>query len=76
MRNNVSQTLKKSVAALAVAAVLLPPAVSAQSLEQAVASALDTHPQIKQAFNRFKASEEQINQASASYYPQSILMQG
>lgn len=69
MRNNVSQTLKKSVAALAVAAVLLPPAVSAQSLEQAVASALDTHPQIKQAFNRFKASEEQINQASASYYP-------
>ncbi|WP_394211052.1 TolC family outer membrane protein [Enterovibrio calviensis] len=69
MKNSVSQSLKKSVAALAVAAVLLPTSVAAQSLEQAVATALDTHPQIRQAFNRFKAREEQVNQASAGYYP-------
>ncbi|MGF1767986.1 TolC family outer membrane protein [Enterovibrio makurazakiensis] len=69
MKNSVSRTLKKSVAALAVAAVLLPTSVAAQSLEQAVATALDTHPQIRQAFNRFKVREEQVNQAFAGYYP-------
>ncbi|WP_325893775.1 TolC family outer membrane protein [Grimontia sp. NTOU-MAR1] len=69
MRKNVGHSLRKSVAALAVAVVLLPSTVAAQSLEQAVASALDTHPQIRQAFNRFKASEELINQAESGYYP-------
>ncbi len=69
MKNSVSLSLKRSVAALAVAAVLLPSTSVAQSLEQAVATALDTHPTIRQAFNRFKASEEQVNQAESGYYP-------
>lgn len=69
MKKHVGHTLKKSVAALAVAAATLPSIAMAQSLEQAVASALDTNPQIRQAFNRFKASEEVINQATAGYYP-------
>ena len=41
----------------------------AQSLEQAVALALDTHPDIRQAFARFKSKEEDVNQASAGYLP-------
>ncbi|NGN99428.1 TolC family outer membrane protein [Grimontia sp. S25] len=69
MKNSVGHSLRRSVTALAVAATLLPAAAAAQSLEQAVATALDTNPQIRQAFNRFKASEEQVNQASAGYYP-------
>ncbi|MDD1783927.1 TolC family outer membrane protein [Enterovibrio sp. ZSDZ35] len=69
MKNGVGQSLRRSVAALAVAATMLPASAVAQSLEQAVATALDTNPQIRQAFNRFKASEEQVNQASAGYYP-------
>ncbi|MEI8607753.1 TolC family outer membrane protein [Enterovibrio sp. Hal110] len=69
MKNSVSLSLKRSVAALAVAAVLLPSTSVAQSLEQAVATALDTHPAIRQAFHRFKASEEQVNQAESGYYP-------
>ncbi|MBE1277509.1 TolC family outer membrane protein [Enterovibrio baiacu] len=69
MKNSVSLSLKRSVAALAVAAALIPSTSFAQSLEQAVATALDTHPTIRQAFNRFKASEEQVNQAESGYYP-------
>ncbi|CZF84843.1 Outer membrane efflux protein BepC precursor [Grimontia celer] len=69
MKNSVVQSLRRSFTALAVAATLLPASAAAQSLEQAVATALDTNPQIRQAFNRFKASEEQVNQASAGYYP-------
>jgi len=41
----------------------------AQSLESAVATALDTHPQVKQAFARFKSKEEEVNAASAGYLP-------
>ncbi|MBL4630467.1 MAG: TolC family protein, partial [Paraglaciecola sp.] len=41
----------------------------AQSLEQAVAIALDTHPDIRQAFARFKSKEEDVNRASAGYLP-------
>ncbi len=43
--------------------------LNAQSLEQAVASALDSHPDIRQAFARFKAKEEDVNRASAGYLP-------
>jgi adhesin transport system outer membrane protein len=43
--------------------------LNAQSLEQAVALALDTHPDIRQAFARFKSKEEDINRASAGYLP-------
>jgi adhesin transport system outer membrane protein len=41
----------------------------AQSLEQAVALALDTHPDIGQAFARFKSKEEDVNRATAGYLP-------
>jgi adhesin transport system outer membrane protein len=41
----------------------------AQSLEQAVAQALDTHPDIGQAFARFKSKEEDVNRALAGYLP-------
>jgi len=40
-----------------------------QSLEEAVANALDTHPEIRQAFVRFKSKEEDVNYASAGYFP-------
>lgn len=43
--------------------------INAQSLEAAVAQALDTHPDIRQAFARFKAKEEDVNRASAGYLP-------
>lgn len=43
--------------------------VSAQSLEEAVAQALDTHPDIRQAFARFKSKEEDVNRASGGYLP-------
>lgn len=42
---------------------------NAQSLEQAVAEALDTHPDIRQSFARFKSKEEDVNRASAGYLP-------
>ena len=42
---------------------------NAQSLEQAVAQALDTHPDIRQSFARFKSKEEDVNRASAGYLP-------
>jgi adhesin transport system outer membrane protein len=41
----------------------------AQSLEAAVANALDTHPDIRQTFARFKSKEEDVNRASAGYFP-------
>ncbi|MFT4993262.1 MAG: adhesin transport system outer membrane protein [Paraglaciecola sp.] len=43
--------------------------LQAQSLEETVALALDTHPDIRQAFSRFKSKEEQVNQAKAGYLP-------
>lgn len=43
--------------------------ISAQSLEAAVAKALDTHPDIRQSFARFKAKEEDVNRASSGYFP-------
>ena len=49
--------------------MLAPLVVNAQSLEQAVAYTLDTHPDIRAAYTQFKASEKQIEQASAGYLP-------
>ncbi|MFQ3237452.1 MAG: adhesin transport system outer membrane protein, partial [Paraglaciecola sp.] len=43
--------------------------LQAQSLEQAVAMALDSHPDIRQSFARFKSKEEDVNQARAGYLP-------
>ncbi|TEW55378.1 channel protein TolC [Psychromonas sp. RZ22] len=47
----------------------LPLEVNSQSLEQAVAHTLDTHPQLQAAFTRFKVSEKQVDQAEAGYWP-------
>ncbi|KXF79695.1 TolC family outer membrane protein [Enterovibrio coralii] len=69
MRKGVGRMFKKPVIALAMAGVLMPITSSAQSIEQAVAQALDTHPQIRQAFNRFKVREELVQQASSAFYP-------
>jgi outer membrane protein, adhesin transport system len=58
--------LKLTAVALA---VMLSSAAQAQTLEQAVAHTLDTNPELRIAFNRFKAREEQVNQAYAGYMP-------
>ncbi|GIU28266.1 channel protein TolC [Shewanella colwelliana] len=55
--------------ALAISAMLIPGMAASQTLEQAVAHTLDTNPDIRIAFNRFKAREEQVNQAIAGYMP-------
>ncbi|MBR9728194.1 TolC family outer membrane protein [Shewanella intestini] len=57
-----------SVLTLAVSLLMLPPAFG-HSLEEAVAHTLDTHPEIRIAFNRFKVREEQVNQAYSGYMP-------
>nr|WP_269808489.1 TolC family protein [Enterovibrio nigricans] len=69
MRKGVGQLIKKPAIALAITSALLPITSSAQSIEQAVAQALDSHPEIKQAFNRFKVREELVEQASSAFYP-------
>lgn len=43
--------------------------VTAQSLEQAVAQALETHPDVRLSFAKFKSFEQQIELASAGYLP-------
>jgi len=43
--------------------------INAQSLEAAVAQALDSHPNIRQSFALFKSKEEDVNRASAGYLP-------
>jgi len=42
---------------------------NAQSLEEAVAEALHSHPDIRQSFARFKSKEEEVNRASSGYFP-------
>ncbi|GGQ03060.1 channel protein TolC [Shewanella litoralis] len=63
-----NQHTKISAVALALS-MLIAPTASSQSLEQAVAHTLDTNPDLRIAFNRFKAREEQVNQATAGYMP-------
>ncbi|MFI3245074.1 MAG: TolC family outer membrane protein [Ferrimonas sp.] len=43
---------------------------SAATLEQTVAHTLDTNPSVRLNFNRFKAAEEQVNEARGQYLPQ------
>lgn len=43
--------------------------LQALSLEEAVALTLDSHPDIRQSFARFKSKEEEVNQAAAGYFP-------
>lgn len=47
----------------------LPFYLNAQSLESVVAHALDTHPEIRQSYARFKGKEEDVKQAYAGYLP-------
>lgn len=60
---------KRRAIALAIGLALLPSIAVSQTLEQAVAYTLDTNPELRIAFNRFKAREEQVNQAVAGYMP-------
>ncbi|GIU18061.1 TolC family outer membrane protein [Shewanella sp. MBTL60-007] len=69
MDSSTVRQLKRSALALAVSALMIPATASSQTLEQAVAHTLDTNPEIRIAFNRFKAREEQVNQAVAGYMP-------
>lgn len=69
MKTSTIRQLRRSALALAVGALILPASAYSQTLEQAVAHTLDTNPEIRIAFNRFKAREEQVNQAIAGYMP-------
>ena len=60
---------QQSTIILLSAAILLPVTVNSQSLEQAVAFTLDTHPELRAAYTRFKVSEKQVDQAKAGYWP-------
>ncbi len=59
---------KKAIGSLC-AIMLTPATVNAQSLEQAVAYSLDTHPEIRAAYTHFKVSEKQVEQAQSGYLP-------
>lgn len=69
MNKKVTRLVKPSALALAITGLMLPTAGFSQTLEQAVAQTLDTNPELRLAFNRFKAREEQVNQAIAGYMP-------
>ncbi|WKE65126.1 TolC family outer membrane protein [Gallaecimonas kandeliae] len=62
-----------TVAALAVAVM---GHASAASLEQTVAGTLDTHPDLRIVFSRYKAYQEQMRQAKSGYLPQVDLSAG
>jgi adhesin transport system outer membrane protein len=69
MNTSTIRQLKHNALALALSALFIPASAYSQTLEQAVAQTLDTNPEIRIAFNRFKAREEQVNQAIAGYMP-------
>lgn len=68
MKQQCLKVLKKGVAVLC-SAMLLPSHVNGQSLEEAVASTLDTHPGLRAAYTRFKVNEQQVEQAESAYWP-------
>jgi len=49
--------------------MLVSTTINAQSLEQAVAYTLDTHPDIRAAYTYFKVSEKKVDQAKSGYLP-------
>lgn len=62
--------MKKTMVAVVVgSALLLPCLTQAQTLDQAVAQALTTHPKIKEAFDLYQARLHQHDGAKAGYYP-------
>jgi len=60
---------KKGAIGLLCSAILIPCVVNGQSLEQAVATTFDTHPELRAAYTRFKVNEKQVEQAKAGYWP-------
>lgn len=64
------------LSALTATALLLPSVSHGDTLEQTVAKTLDTHPELRIAFNQFKVREEQVNQAFADYLPDIELTAG
>ncbi len=60
---------KKIMVGVVSLCALFPGSINAESLEEAVAQALDSHPELRQAFARFKSKEEDVNRASAGYFP-------
>lgn len=69
MKIPAKQQFQYSKIAVVLSFILLPLSAQSQTLEQAVAHTLDTNPDLRVAFNRFKAREEQVNQAIAGYMP-------
>lgn len=62
--------MKKTVVAMLVGgAMMLPAFLQAQTLEEAVAQSLTTHPKIKEAFDLYQARMYQHDGAKAGYYP-------
>ena len=69
MNNVIFKVNKKAIIGALSIATLCSANLKAQSLEEAVATALDSHPEIRQSFARFKSKEEDVNRASAGYFP-------
>ncbi|ABS10106.1 TolC family outer membrane protein [Shewanella baltica] len=69
MKTSARRQFQCSKIAIVLSLILLPLSAQSQTLEQAVAHTLDTNPDLRVAFNRFKAREEQVNQAIAGYMP-------
>jgi adhesin transport system outer membrane protein len=61
--------VQKKVIGLLCACLFVPMVANAQSLEQAIAYSLDTHPDIRAAYAQFKVVETQVEQAEAGYFP-------
>ncbi|TWX65025.1 TolC family outer membrane protein [Colwellia sp. C1TZA3] len=61
--------VQKKVIVLLSASMFVPMLANAQSLEQAIAYSLDTHPDIRTAYAQFKVVETQVEQAEAGYFP-------
>ncbi|RLV60294.1 channel protein TolC [Parashewanella curva] len=70
------QRKKQTGMVVGVVAGLVPLFAQGQSLEQAVAHTLDTNPQIRIAYNRFKVRKEQSNQSFGGYLPNVELTAG
>ena len=69
MKQQRFKLVKSGVMGVLFSAMLLPSIVNAQSLEQAVAVTLDTHPGLRAAFTRYKVNEKQVEQAESAYWP-------
>jgi len=60
---------KKGVIGLLCGAFFAPAISYGQSLEEAVAATFESHPELRATYTRFKASEKQVEQAEAAYFP-------